>query len=100
MKPQKQSEHAIILGGLMMWFVLSRSCYTVTILEHADLLLRNDAFIRLHKNLYSKSEIERECRHLTSNGNNNVEAWSAIQEPLRNAVAKEPGVPFSTIQEL
>jgi hypothetical protein len=37
---------------------------------------------------------------LTSNGNNNVEAWSAIQERLRNAVAKEPGIPFSTIQEL
>jgi len=37
---------------------------------------------------------------LTSNGNNNVEAWSAIQERLRNAVTKEPGIPFSTIQEL
>ncbi|MFP7392973.1 hypothetical protein SFC57_05285 [Niallia circulans] len=83
----------------MMWLVLSRSCYTVTILEYADLSLRNDAFIRLHKNLYCNSEIEREFRHLTSNGNNNVEAWSAIQESLRNAVAKEPGIPFSTLKE-
>lgn len=55
--PQKQFEHAIIvggsLGGLMMGLALSRSCYTVTILERADSSLRNGAFIRLDKNLYS-----------------------------------------------
>ncbi|MGF9696590.1 FAD-dependent monooxygenase [Paenibacillus sp. MABNR03] len=94
--PQNKFEHAIIvggsLGGLMMGFALSRSGYTVTILERADSSLRNGAFIRLQTKPYSNSKIERELRHLASNGNNNVEAWSAIQERLRNAVAKEPGI--------
>ncbi|PAF33342.1 FAD-dependent monooxygenase [Paenibacillus sp. 7516] len=95
---QQQFEHAIVvggsLGGLMMGLALSRSGYAVTILERADSSLRNGAFIRLHTKTYSNSEIERELRHLASNGNNNVEAWSAIQERLFNAVAKEPGITF------
>ncbi|MNN57684.1 hypothetical protein D3C81_1726830 [compost metagenome] len=94
--PQNKFEHAIIvggsLGGLMMGLALSRSGYTVTILERADSSLRNGAFIRLQTKPYSKSKIERELRYLASKGNNNVEAWSAIQERLRNAVAKEPGI--------
>lgn len=43
--PQNKFEHAIIvggsLGGLMMGLALSRSGYTVTILERADSSLRN-----------------------------------------------------------
>ncbi|TQR92823.1 hypothetical protein FKV70_25125 [Paenibacillus ottowii] len=92
---QQQFEHAIIvggsLGGLMMGLALSRSGYAVTILERADSSLRNGAFIRLHTKPYSNSEIERELSNLASNGNSNVEAWSAIQERLLNAVAK-PGI--------
>ncbi|WP_157764431.1 antibiotic biosynthesis monooxygenase [Paenibacillus riograndensis] len=94
--PQNKFEHAIIvggsLGGLMMGLALSRSGYTVTILERADSSLRNGAFIRLHTKPSRNSEIERELRHLASSGDNNVEAWSAIQERLRNAVANEPGI--------
>ncbi|MBW4840450.1 MAG: NAD-binding protein [Paenibacillaceae bacterium] len=50
MMSQRQSKHAIIvggsLGGLMMGLALSRSGCTVTILERADSSLRNGAFIR------------------------------------------------------
>ncbi|MGP0585590.1 FAD-dependent monooxygenase [Paenibacillus timonensis] len=57
---QKQSKHAIIvggsLGGLMMGLVLSRSGFTVTILERAGSSLRNGAFIRLHTKPYRNSE--------------------------------------------
>lgn len=93
---QQQFEHAIIvggsLGGLMMGLALARSGYAVTILERADSSLRNGAFIRLHTKSYRNSQIERELRHLASNGNNMVEAWSAIQARLLHAVAKEPRI--------
>jgi 2-polyprenyl-6-methoxyphenol hydroxylase-like FAD-dependent oxidoreductase len=93
---QTQSEHAIIvggsLGGLMMGLALSRFGYTVTILERANTSLRNGAYIRLQTGAYSNSEIERELRQLASNGKTRIEAWSAIQERLRNAVAEEPAI--------
>ena len=92
---KKKKEHVIVvggsLGGLMMSLALARKGYTVTVLERADASLRNGAFIRLYTGA-THGEIERELRQLASNGNNRIEAWSAIQERLREVVEKESAI--------
>ncbi|MGX7198199.1 NAD(P)-binding protein [Enterococcus olivae] len=79
------------LGGLMMALALVRNNYKVTVLEKADASLRNGAFIRLYTGAYS-GDLERELRQLASNGNNQIEAWSSIQDRLREVVKNEPEI--------